>query len=93
LLITKLWNNDIQFSLKFAMFPWKLLHLDEGFCLSCSKAAQVAYKNAQITNWDQLKTYFGLCELEHESEASYSDCESSHSDVGEEEWVKEEAVL
>jgi hypothetical protein len=93
MLITKLWNNDIQFSLKFALHPWEDLtfKLGEGLCLSCSQAAKVAYGNARIANWGQLKTYFGLCDLEYEpdSEPSYSDSDSSQSDSGAEELVEE----
>jgi hypothetical protein len=79
MLINKLWNNDIQFSLKFAVYPWEDLNLDEGLCIFCSQAAKVAYRNARIINWGQLKTYFGLGlgDLEHEPdsepELSYSD--------------------
>jgi hypothetical protein len=82
-LITNLWNNDIQFSLKFAMLSWDST-FGEGLCVHCSKAAKVAYTRARITNWGQLKTYFGLEDLEHEPdlEPSYSDSDSSQSDFG-----------
>jgi len=87
MLITQLWNNDIQFSLKFALHSWELVNLGEGLCSSCSRAAQVAYQRARTTNWDQLKTYFGLCDLEDELdwEASSSDFDSSQSEADAEE--------
>jgi hypothetical protein len=94
ILISKLWNNDIQFSLKFAMLPWEILTLDEELCSSCSKAAKVAYWKARITNWDQLKTYFGICDLEDQSQASYSDSDcsdSAKSDVVADGGIEDEA--
>jgi len=91
MLITELWDNDIQFSISFALHPWEDLGLGDGLCLSCRGAAKVAYCKARITNWDQLKTYFGLCDLEHEPEApSDSDSDSSDSAA---DAVEEEAGL
>lgn len=94
MLITKLWNNDIQFSLKFAMHSWDPT-FGEGLCFSCSQAAKAAYSRARITNWDRLKTYFGLGELEDEpdSESSYSDSDDSQSDASAEELVDVEVGL
>ena len=85
MLITKLWVNDIQFSLKFALEPWEDLDIGEGFCSACFEAAQEAYDSARTTNWDQLKTYFGLCDLEDMldwEESRDSDSDSSQSDAG-----------
>jgi hypothetical protein len=96
LLITKIWKNDIQFSLKLAMLSWPWdSTFGEGLCISCNQAAKVAYRNARNTNWGRLKTYFGLEDLEHEpdSEPSYSDSDSSQSDSGAEELVGDEAGL
>lgn len=60
MLITKLWNNDIQYSLKFALYPWENIMpmLSEGLCSSCLEAALAAYLKARIVNWDQLSQYF-----------------------------------
>jgi hypothetical protein len=63
MVITQLWKNDMQFSLKFALHPLDPT-LVEGLCNFCSHAAKVAYSRNQSTNWNQLKTYFGLCDLE-----------------------------
>ena len=81
LLITKLWNDDIQFSLKFAMYQWEdLTLLSQELCSSCSKVAKLAHDRARRTNWDQLKTYFGICDLEDElDESSSSDSDSSEA--------------
>jgi hypothetical protein len=48
----------------------------------------LAYSKARVTNWGQLKTYFGLLDLEDESdsEQSYSDSDSSQSDAR--SWLK-----
>ena len=81
LLITKLWNDDIQFSLKFAMYQWEdLTLLSQELCSSCSKVAKLAHDRARRTNWDQLKTYFGICDLKDElDESSSSDSDSSEA--------------
>ena len=86
-MIGKLWNNDIQFNLKFALNPLWDDTLGEGLCLACSQAAKVAYGKARVTNWGLLKTYFGLSNLvdEPDSELSCSDSDSSQSDAGAEE--------
>lgn len=89
MLIIRLWINDIQYSLKFALYPWEELNLGEELCIPCSQAAKVAYSSARITNWDKLKIYFGVCDLEGEpdSEPSCSDSDSSQSDSGAEELI------
>ena len=79
MLITKLWNDDIQL-LKFALLPWEHLNLGEGLCSLCFKAAQV-YDRGRTTNWDQLKTYFGLWDFEDELNW---ESESSQSAIAEE---------
>ena len=55
----------------------------------------MAYSSARTTNWDQLRTYFELgdLDLEMESDASYSDSDSSRSDAGAEELVEDEPGL
>ena len=96
MLITKIWNNDIQFSLKYAVQPWEQLNFGEDLCTSCSKAAKVAYNKGRTTNWEQLKTYFGLCDLGDELDylsESGSNSSQSDSDASAEELVEDEAGL
>ena len=92
LLITKLWNNNIQYSLQFALDPWEDLNLGEELCSSCSQAAKVVYQDARYLNWNLLKEYFGLSDLEDEldTDLSYSDSssDSSQSDASAEELVE-----
>jgi hypothetical protein len=42
-------------------------------CSSCLAVAKSAYYNARIINWDELKSYFGLLDIERGSEASIVD--------------------
>jgi len=96
MLITKLWNNDIQFSLKYAVQPWERLNFSEDLCSSCSKAAKVTYNKGRSTNWGQLETYFGLCGLGDGLQCQWesgSDSTVSDSDANAEELVEDEAVL
>ena len=82
LLVAKLWNSDIQFSLEFALCRWEELDLSisQELCSSCSKVAKLAHDRARRTNWDQLKTYFGICDLKDElDESSSSDSDSSEA--------------
>jgi hypothetical protein len=92
MLITKLWNNDILFSLKYAVYPWEDISLSEELCSSCSKIAKVVYGRAQTSNWDQLKTYFGLCDLEDGLDWETSS-DSSQSEAVAEELVEDDAGL
>lgn len=95
-LINKLWNDDIQFSLKFALHPWKDLHfVNRELCPSCSKVAQLAYDKARIANWKQLNSYFGICDLRDELHwgESSSDSDSSQSEAVAEELIKDDARL
>ena len=54
--------------------------------------AQVVYDRGRTTNWDQLKTYFGLCDSEDELNWE-SDSDSSQSDASAEALVEDEAGL
>ena len=92
MLITKLWSNDIQFSLKFALQPWEDLNLG-GLCSSCFKAAHVAYCRARTTNWDQLKTYFGLRNLEYGLDWDTSNNSDSSESEASTELVDDDAGL
>jgi hypothetical protein len=78
-LITSLWNTGVDDSLEYAMASWKRHEIFEGLCSSCLEAGRVAYSHARIINWDELKTIFGLDDLEAGSEAS-SDTTDSDSD-------------
>ncbi|KAF8802141.1 hypothetical protein BYT27DRAFT_7113037 [Phlegmacium glaucopus] len=88
MLITKIWNNNVQFSLKFAMQKWEHLSLGEGLCSTCLRSAKVAYGKARVANWEQLKTYFGLCDLEDKPESDSDSSASDESDADVEELVK-----
>ena len=94
-LLTKIWNRDIKSSLKYAVQPWRSFTLSHGLCLSCSQAAKTAYDKARNTNWDRLKSYFGLGDLEDglDWETSSSDSDSSQSEAVAEELIDDESGL
>ena len=80
------------------MLPWDPAYV-EGLCHSCSQAAEAAYSRARITNWDELKTYFNIADLDLETKSedsdsfSDSDSDSSHLDTGGEVLVEDESGL